>query len=76
MKKHYFPLAIAVSMLCMSCENDDTNFDNIINNPFTPIEIAFSDEPLYEPDEQIPADDNDYVENNLFTKHIVVSYTE
>ena len=46
MKKHYFPLAIAVSMLCMSCENDDTNFDNIINNPFTPIEIAFSDEPL------------------------------
>ena len=43
MKKHYFPLAIAVSMLCMSCENDDTNFDNIINNPFTPIEIAFSD---------------------------------
>lgn len=76
MKKHYFPLAIAVSMLCMSCENDDTNFDNIINNPFTPIEIAFSDEPLYEPDEQIPADDNDYVENNFFTKHIVVSYTE
>ena len=49
MKKHYFPLAIAVSMLCMSCENDDTNFDNIINNPFTPIEIAFSPTNRYLP---------------------------
>lgn len=72
-------MATALTCLMASCENDDTDFSDIIDGgsgqetSYTLRDIDFDETALAE-SETIPADDNDYVENSSFTKAVVITY--
>lgn len=78
MSKKYF-LICAVALVAMaSCENDDTDFSNIINShedipEYVLPTIEFDDTALDET-EIVPADDNDYEENSTFSRTVTITY--
>ena len=58
-----------------SCENDDTDFSHIIDGAEVEVkDIEFDSTPLDEGVENIPSDDNDYVENSDFYSVVKVDY--
>lgn len=68
------PLFCAI-MALSSCENDDTDFSKIIEEgQYIIKEIETDETPLAEANEQIPADDNDYVENSVFTRQVNIVF--
>lgn len=72
--RNIYVLAAALSLT--ACVNDDTDFgDVIIDSNFEPVAIAFSNDPADDGAETIPADDNDYVENNAFAYTVTITYS-
>lgn len=69
-------MILAVLTAVSSCKSDDTDFGDVIPDPyFMPVKIAFDENPIEEMAEVIDGSDNDYVENVKF-KHVVsVNYT-
>lgn len=77
MRKVYsYIMMAAAAVLTTACVNDDTDFSGIIGegDTYVPKEIELDTTPLEEAPEEIPSDDNDYVENSPFRYHITVIY--
>lgn len=69
----------ALLMLCAACQNDDTDFSSIINGQeeqeeYVPRTIEFDYTALSEGVENIPSEDDDYVENAVFSHQVNVAY--
>lgn len=73
-------MMIFACALFAACENDDTDFGDIIGGgdndepEYVPCSVEFDYSPLDEPAESFPLDDNDYVENNTFFYTVYVDY--
>lgn len=65
----------AMSLALTSCQNDDTDFSDIINAAanYELRDIAFDETALDESDTVIE-DDNDYYENNTFSRTVYVTF--
>lgn len=76
-RKIYIPAILLALGMIFSCENDDTDFGDIINDAsYTPREVTFSTSPADVPEASIPAGDEDYVENNSFSTTVTISFSE
>ena len=63
-------------MLLASCTNDDTDFGQLVpDRDFEPLGVELDYSALTEPQETVPADDNDYVENNTFDAVVSISFS-
>lgn len=75
MYKFYSIIIFVVMAVFASCENDDTDFSHIIDGAEVEVkDIEFDSTPLDEGVENIPSDDNDYVENSDFYSVVKVDY--
>lgn len=75
-------MAAATACLMTACVSDDTDFSGIIDgdngggDTYVPKKIAFDTTPLQEAPEEIPSDDNDYVENSPARYTVKILYSD
>lgn len=81
MRYTYNILVLAAAVALAACENDDTDFSDIINGNGTAEEtlleyksIEIDTTPLTEADEEYASDDMDYIENSTFSRVIYITY--
>lgn len=73
---HYIYTLLAAAMLLASCTNDDTDFGQLVpDRDFESLGVELDYSALTEPQETVPADDNDYMENNTFDAVVSISFS-